>query len=222
MTAQVAQTLRVCLDDYTIDQRGDIGSLLRIEAIDAVGVVLSHNLLSELGPRRSLLARVCRLACEKFDKVRLRAWVCMQDNWNAFQLHERSLMCDLPFLPSLVARTLNDFRSERPTLASVSTLTYCQQLLSLCSLDWLRLSVIEGFIISSGTGSESVLRSFRAALVAYVRTLSMPNLIQFGMDLVAVVNAHISTDRILIPALLVIAFLFDVAVFDQLRDEDFP
>ncbi len=81
MTTQIAQTLESCLQDYSVDRRGDIGSLVRLEAIDAVGVALSHNLLSDPNSRKSLLARVCCLAAEKLDKVRFRAWICLQENW---------------------------------------------------------------------------------------------------------------------------------------------
>lgn len=81
MTAEIAEILLSCLNDYTTDRRGDIGSLVRLEAIDAIGVALSHNLLSDLEPRRSLLARICGLAVEKLDKVRFRAWTCLHDHW---------------------------------------------------------------------------------------------------------------------------------------------
>lgn len=76
--------------DYSIDRRGDIGSLARLEAISAAGVALSHELFSpEL--RRSVLGRLCCLAVEKLDKVRFRAWTCLQRNWK-FLESERPVM----------------------------------------------------------------------------------------------------------------------------------
>lgn len=84
MTAEIAEVLLSCLNDYTIDRRGDVGSLVRMEAIDAIGVALSHNLLSDLEPRRSILARICGLAVEKLDKVRFRAWTCLHNHWTLF------------------------------------------------------------------------------------------------------------------------------------------
>lgn len=73
--------LQLCLNDYTTDRRGDIGSLVRLEAIDAIGVALSHQLLSDVEPRRSILARICGLAVERLDKIRFRAWTCLHDHW---------------------------------------------------------------------------------------------------------------------------------------------
>lgn len=90
MTTSIVEALQTCLDDYTNDQRGDIGSHLRIEAIEAVDIALQCGLLPEEKSRQALIARICRLAGEKLDKVRIRAWRCMQDNWATFVDPERS------------------------------------------------------------------------------------------------------------------------------------
>lgn len=80
MTHELAICLESSLTDYSIDRRGDIGSLARLEGISAAGVALSYNLFNpEL--RLSILGRLCCLAVEKLDKVRFRAWKCLQDNW---------------------------------------------------------------------------------------------------------------------------------------------
>lgn len=89
MTTSIIEALQTCLDDYTNDQRGDIGSHLRIVAIEAVDIALLHRLLPEEESRRTLISRVCRLAGEKLDKVRIRAWQCLQDNWASFVGPER-------------------------------------------------------------------------------------------------------------------------------------
>ena len=72
-----------CLDDYTTDQRGDIGSLLRLEAICAANEILQHLNEKQLKPalRTTLLHRLLRLATEKLDKVRNQAWRCLVDNY---------------------------------------------------------------------------------------------------------------------------------------------
>ena len=85
ITADLSNALEACLVDYTIDQRGDVGSLVRIEAIKAVATVLRKNLVS-LPNRQTLAAKICGLAVEKLDKVRWRAWNCLQPNWGVFGL----------------------------------------------------------------------------------------------------------------------------------------
>ena len=82
------KALIVCLDDYTTDQRGDVGSLVRTAAIDAVSTVLKQDLL-DLSGRQILAAKVCGLAVEKLDKVRWRAWSCLQSNWHVFDIGSR-------------------------------------------------------------------------------------------------------------------------------------
>ena len=85
ITRNLTKALIVCLDDYTTDQRGDVGSLVRIAAVDAVSAVLKKKLLN-LCDRQVLAAKVCGLAVEKLDKVRWRAWSCLQSNWDVFTI----------------------------------------------------------------------------------------------------------------------------------------
>ena len=81
MTESISAAIADGLDDYTIDRRGDIGSLVRIEAIDAVHTAWQQARLSKL-VLHNLGSKVCRLALEKLDKVRLQAWRCLYDIWN--------------------------------------------------------------------------------------------------------------------------------------------
>lgn len=90
MTLSIVEVLRSCLNDFTVDQRGDVGSHVRLEAIDTAGVAIQNDLLL-LKTRRSLLAEVVRLAVEKFDKVRFRAWSCVQKNWDLLKGDENPL-----------------------------------------------------------------------------------------------------------------------------------
>ena len=88
ITEDLMKALIVCLDDYTTDQRGDVGSLVRIAAVDAVSTALKKNLLNQRD-RQRLAAKVCGLAVEKLDKVRWRAWSCLQSRWDVFAVESR-------------------------------------------------------------------------------------------------------------------------------------
>ena len=85
ISEKLSQALNACLNDYTTDRRGDIGSLIRLEAIDATAVVLKKGLLS-MRERKGMAARICGLAVEKLDKVRFRAWMCLRVSWGLFGL----------------------------------------------------------------------------------------------------------------------------------------
>lgn len=91
ITENLSQALHACLNDYTTDRRGDVGSLIRLEAIDATAVVLKKGLLST-SDRQDMAAKICGLAVEKLDKVRFRAWGCLQANWEIFGLGAKPQM----------------------------------------------------------------------------------------------------------------------------------
>ena len=81
----MALVIQTCLEDYTNDQRGDVGSLLRLQAIDAVRAAWQSGALEpreENAPR--LISAVCVLAAEKLDKIRYRAWTCLSELFETF------------------------------------------------------------------------------------------------------------------------------------------
>lgn len=81
----VAKHLRTFLDDYTTDRRGDVGSLIRVEAIDGVDSIINLKITSGIQTPylNNLIASVARLAAEKLDKVRFKAWKCLQRFWES-------------------------------------------------------------------------------------------------------------------------------------------
>lgn len=84
-STEIASNVLNFLNDYTTDRRGDIGSLIRVEAIQAAEVLLKQN--AGVSPRsqitQDLVGCLCRLASEKLDKVRLQAWLCLQGYWES-------------------------------------------------------------------------------------------------------------------------------------------
>lgn len=99
---------------------------------------------------------------------------------------------------------------------------YFRQLLSLCSLDWVKMRLLEGYLTSAGAGSESLLRSSRAALVHYAEDLEVHELVLFCKCLTSIIRESISNDRLLVPALDTLGFLFDAGIMQCLQSEDFP
>lgn len=75
------------LDDYTIDQRGDIGSFIRVEAIGAAITAIINDLIP-IGSiaAHQMVALLCGLGCEKLDRVRLEAAQCLYQHWMALGL----------------------------------------------------------------------------------------------------------------------------------------
>lgn len=85
MTKSIADDIISFLNDYTTDRRGDVGSLIRVEAIQAVKTTVGSKSLpaSGLSYLQPMVACVARLAAEKLDKVRFQAWSCLQMVWES-------------------------------------------------------------------------------------------------------------------------------------------
>lgn len=71
------------LNDYTITERGDVGSLVRTQAIQCVQS-LWKSTQTKLDPesRHLLEGNIIRLALEKMDRVRLQAAMCLKQDLN--------------------------------------------------------------------------------------------------------------------------------------------
>ena len=93
-------------------------------------------------------------------------------------------------------------------------------MLTLSSLDWLRFSLLEGYVSAAGAGADSLLRLSRLALVTYIEQLSTTEIVAFCDCFNGIVEQNLSNDRVLIPTLVVLGFLFDSGVFEQLREAD--
>ena len=61
------------LRDHTINEDGDVGSLVRLEAIDAAVTMLEGDTLNDFA-KKSIIAEVSSLAVGRLDKVRWKAW----------------------------------------------------------------------------------------------------------------------------------------------------
>ncbi|RDK42832.1 hypothetical protein M752DRAFT_318973 [Aspergillus phoenicis ATCC 13157] len=186
------------LNDYTTDRRGDIGSLIRLEAIQAAKSVLDagSRLTNQVHGVQNIIGCLCRLAAEKLDKVRVQAWICLQGYWetaNGF--------------PPLI-RKYDHF-------SHVSSAEYLLQLLQLQSIDWLRQPLFQGLATSAVAGSEGLIRSSRSALVQSIQEAEDPQTAVLAIikDLAAILGEYLQDDRFAIPVLELLAFLLDSFVF---------
>ncbi|KAI9679221.1 MAG: hypothetical protein M1817_005240 [Caeruleum heppii] len=205
ITPYLVETLERCLDDYTIDSRGDVGSWVRLEALEAVSAASREGLLDVSESEGSdvekrLLSRVGRLAAEKLDKVRLRAWACLVEVYGNRD--------------SEMAHIFKD--SGKITASSEG---YYKQMLRCLTVNvaWLHLPVLEGFVTSAGAGSETVLQASRRALVDLLhrgRGTDQPLRSLSGLSnaLTQILKRHLTNDRVAVPTLEVLAFLFDMGL----------
>lgn len=214
----MAETLLTGLNDYTINERGDVGSLVRLEALDAVECAWSFSLITDPQDREELNAAVIRLSVERLDKVRTRAAQCLQYGIQRGLLKHVSLHPLTPRYPNL----LPSFDID--TSPGISSCAYFAGTLELLDSDY-RAALLEGYISSAGAGNESVLRASRQALADKLDTLPVDgdgvSLLAFSNTLIELFKAALGTDRLLLPLLEVSAFLLDMQILQRLAGSTF-
>jgi hypothetical protein len=93
---EVLLALDAGLNDYTITERGDVGSLVRTKSIQCVqGMWEAGYPLLEPASKQLLQGNIIRLALEKMDRVRVQAARCL----TRISGSERSVDCSLPDIP---------------------------------------------------------------------------------------------------------------------------
>ncbi|MCJ1390931.1 hypothetical protein MMC18_003792 [Xylographa bjoerkii] len=175
------------LQDYTVDQRGDIGSLVRFEAVVAVHTAHTYGLLDATRHKQELISLVCSLAAEKLDKIRFRAWQCLKDVCHNVDDIESSL-------------TFSD-------VGQVSSVAYYLHLMSLSSIQWLRQPLLRGIVTSAGAGSEAILFASRAAIVQTMERTPPDELPPIWNCLQSILQTEIQNERLVVPVLEVLGFL---------------
>ncbi|KAL9088436.1 MAG: hypothetical protein Q9165_006160 [Trypethelium subeluteriae] len=203
----IIQAILLGLDDYTINERGDVGSLVRLQALETL-----EKLPRDLGSQpeyknvyESICAASRRLSVEKLDKVRLKA----SHVFTAVQSH--SSLLDLQTVSSYVhfRQVLqNSFWGPSRKIAA---------------------AVLEGFVTSAGSGgSEAIVQSTRAALVDVLNRKwaesppsSQAAVLTTCNLFLEVMRQNLDNERVLAPILDTIGFLFDAGIFQRLLIMDF-
>ncbi|KAI1845807.1 hypothetical protein JX266_008172 [Neoarthrinium moseri] len=201
------------LDDYTTNARGDVGSHVRLAAIKATHTLWETSLSQDLSTEQFstdvliFFPKVLRLAAEKLDRVRIGAQAA---------------------LGVLVASSYAD------TLRSVSfsSQQYFAQLFGMCTAASLSSqvmsawsltegectsSLLAGLATSADTGNEDLVIASRAAL-AHICRSSTNDLSKICIALIHNLKLHQGQDRIVVPTLELIAYLFHVGIFQQSKD----
>ena len=193
--ASLIERLSHCLDDYTTDQRGDVGSLLRLEAVITTDFLLSHHTSLPQNSCELLLSKICRLSVEKLDKVRNRAWSCLQNHYDLF----------FPAQP------------PKKDLLNTSSSDYFAQILTLTlTHTYVLAPILTGLLTSTTSGSDSILRASRLALSAHIDALSDLQLLTLISSLLAILTENQHNERLSLPAITILAFLGEINVFEQL------
>ncbi|KAI2469910.1 tubulin folding cofactor D C terminal-domain-containing protein [Annulohypoxylon bovei var. microspora] len=194
------------LDDYTTTARGDIGSHVRLEAIKATKTLWDAKRDDEL-VISTLFPRILRLASEKLDRVRIEAH-------------------------SVLSTLLDSTHTKTFSGLSSSSKDYFSFLLCLCDTGRLDQSIakvwkvseddcisilLAGLVTSADTGNEDLVIASRAALANFCEQ-SAENLKRTCSALVRNLKSYQGQDRVVIPTLEVVAYLFHVGMMQNHPD----
>lgn len=199
------------LNDYTIDRRGDIGSLIRLQALKAVKFILKTKGQDRI---RDVMMCVVRLSAEKLDKVRQQAWSCLEIFWSQ-AMEQQEEESAAPFPPLQV---------DIEYFSDVSRRGYFSQLLSLIQVPWLRRPLVKGFASSVSFGSEGLIRESRYALIQFLeadvgnksrRQRCIALLVASTEEL----ECNLHDERYAVPLVEFIAFILDACFDHENTDE---
>ncbi|KAK6194216.1 DNA-directed RNA polymerases II 24 kDa polypeptide (RNA polymerase II subunit 5) [Pestalotiopsis sp. IQ-011] len=199
------------LDDYTTNARGDIGSHVRLEALKATRTIWesfattgerdTNSLVLEIFPK------VLRLAAEKLDRVRIEAQAT---------------------LGLLLSSSHTNILSQ----VSFSSRAYFIRLFNLCKPDQFNetvstawtlsesecvSSLLAGLATSADTGNEDLVIASRAA-VAEICRISGDDLSKICMALFHNLKLYQGQDRVVVPTLELVAYLFQIGAAQRCRD----
>jgi len=199
----ITQALHTGLNDYTIDERGDVGSLVRLQALTCVDRLLSKGHLPEDSENLGILqADILRLSLEKLDRVRARAATVRVEH--------------LPATLTAVT-TAGDTGSE----------TYIRSALGLLrdeTASWMHKALLQGVISCAGISSEALLQTSRRVLAEYMYVMdvtALQNLLTIYTSILQdllTINVSTTTTNLMYPALELLAFLLDMRIPQRLCD----
>ncbi|KAK5132295.1 hypothetical protein LTR08_009203 [Meristemomyces frigidus] len=189
------------MSDYTIDERGDVGSLVRLQAISCASSILGNQAFLNASDASSILgAELARLSLEKLDRVRMAAAQC---RW----LHLGS-------------------QSPVTDVTSVSTYDYfyasLQALRTNVRSPNLEAALLEGCVSCAGVSTEPLLHASRSALVRTLYDID-ETLLHTHVASFAALLKRMLTDRgnNIYPALELLGFLLDMQIPQRMKDTSF-
>ncbi|RXG42614.1 hypothetical protein VDGE_00688 [Verticillium dahliae] len=207
------------LNDYTTTARGDVGSHVRLGALRATRCIW-RSLQSSGGSARQqeylraavskLYLNVLRLAAEKLDRVRTEAQAVLS----------------LTLTPSYAVWFNKLTFSSRTYLLALLTL-YAQDeyihplIMELARADpgpWMA-ELLAGYVTSADTGNEDLVIAARAALTEYC-SMAPANRDDVCTALVRNLSSRQGQDRVLVPTLEILAFLYRAGLFAGCRGVD--
>ncbi|KAK0503901.1 TBCD protein [Armillaria luteobubalina] len=222
------------LEDYTIDERGDVGSWIRmacVRGLTSVSEILISNARTikrfddYLTPSKYHLAviGILKQGVERLDNVRQDAGECIL----------RLLRLPLPDvkdaerwqLPSC-GLLVELFASGTESVSWSDGHWLFPRAVRLLEIEEYRQPVLKGLVISLGSKTDSIHRPVSTSLSAYARSLPANgptdayDLVTFANDLIKYAQANLTSNNIIIPVLQTFSVLLEAGALEKLSSDD--
>lgn len=196
------QAIHTGLTDYTIDERGDVGSLVRLQALTCTSSLLSLDLLNLQNEQcQVLLSDTLRLSLEKLDRVRGRAAACRQERLPPdYHVQEHDNINSKTYLRSALHPVFDP--STQP---------------------WARRALIEGAISCAGISGESLLQASREVTTDFCTSTETQHLHAILTTFSEILRDILSSStpnatNLMLPALDLLSFLLDMRIPQKLAN----
>ncbi|KAF2488225.1 armadillo-type protein [Neohortaea acidophila] len=194
----VINALHHALNDYTIDERGDVGSLVRLQALQCTTCVLAKgDAVSDSSYLQILHADILRLSLEKLDRVRLAGARCKQQHLSS----------------SMPATDVSSVSTEAYFLDTLHPLA------DATSPTWQTHALLQGIISSSGISAEPLLQASRTALASILSSIPIAHLetiLTLFTTILQSLLANSNSTNLQHPALELLSFLLEVRIPQRL------
>ncbi|KAH7912534.1 ARM repeat-containing protein [Hygrophoropsis aurantiaca] len=221
------------LDDYTMDERGDVGSWIRMACIQGLTSVVSSlfavasnlsNFAEYLPPTRyhSAIARILRQGVERLDNVRQLSGECFLrlltlplptvDGGESWRIQGESLMKEL-FMSKSV---------DEETNWGVGDWLFPKAMAMLEVEDY-RKPVLTGIILSVGTRTGSTQRPASTSITEYAKNLPLEStgdrysLLGLTNDLLDLVKTQLASNTIVVPVFQTFNLLLESDILECLQ-----
>ncbi|KAI0161615.1 tubulin folding cofactor D C terminal-domain-containing protein [Hypoxylon sp. FL1284] len=191
------------LDNYVTTARGDIGSHVRLEAIRATKTLWDSKGYDEQVVSM-LFPRILRLAAEKLDRVRVEAQASLA---LVLQSSHAEPLRNLTF-------SSKEYFGFLLHIFDTSRLNQSMSKILAAGIDDCMSSLLAGLVTSADTGNEDLVIASRAALASFCEE-SAENLQQICATLLHNLRQYQGEDRIIVPTLEIVAYLFHAGLLQQ-------
>ncbi|KAI0699071.1 TBCD protein [Cytidiella melzeri] len=227
------------LEDYSTDERGDVGSWIRIACVCGIADFSVTLISKAMSPSSSIaeylpvvkfhegVAGILKQGVERLDNVRQQAGEQISrllvlptgsPPANLWKIHGDDLMREL-------------FLSDSDKIGWNEGAWLFPRVVKLLAIEEYRPAVLAGLVLSVGSKTDSTQRPVSASLVAYAQSLPAGSghdsngtagsydLCKLAADLLAQAKRNLSSNSVVIPVLQTFNVLLDADVFEALGED---